>query len=119
MIIFYDPNCEICTQIKTLLETIDVDKKLSFEPITNDEIYSKYEGLNYWSARKTIHILDDEGNIYSAEDAIIKIIDQMRLLSRLNPILTTKAGLKFTALAYKALNNYRLNKMKNCQDCRS
>ncbi len=119
MVIFYDSNCEICTQIKTLLEKVDLDKKLEFAPISDNSIYEKYQGLNYWDARKTIHLIDDEGNIHKSEQAVIKILEQLRLVSKLGPLLTTKIGIQITALAYQALNEYRLKKIKNCSECRS
>jgi len=119
MTIFYDPNCSICNQIKILLEKIDLDRKLTFRPITDQAIYETYPGLNYWSARKTIHVADQDGEIFSSEQAIIKILEQIKLFSKLSPILSTKIGLEFTALAYQLLNNYRLKKIKNCSECRS
>ena len=117
MIIFYDSNCQICTQIKNLLETIDVDSKFEFAAISDHSIYVKYPKLNYWKARQTIHVIDSEGNLYSSETAIIKILDQIRYLSKFKPILTTTIGIKITALAYKLLNNYRLKKIKSCSEC--
>ena len=118
MIIFYDSECEICTQIKSILKSVDLDGKLQFSPISDQAIYEKYEGLNYWDARQTIHLIDDDGQIHSSEQAVIKIIEQIRLISKISPILSTKLGLQVTALAYKALNKYRLKRIKNCSECR-
>lgn len=119
MIIFYDSNCSICTQIKLILEKVDFDHKFTFSPISDHSIYDRFPGLNYWDARKTIHIIDNQGDIYSSEHAIIKILEQIKLVSKLSPILTTKIGIQLTALAYRLLNNYRLQKIKNCSECRS
>ena len=98
MIVFYDSNCEICTQIKDILKKIDLDGKIEFTPISDHSIYEKYEGLNYWDARKTIHIIDDNGDVFKSEQAVIKILEQIRLVSKLSPILTTKIGVQITAL---------------------
>lgn len=118
MIILYDSNCSICTQIKKILGTIDFDHAFNFIPISDHEIYEKYPQVNYWSARKTIHLIDSDGQVYSSEYAVLKILDQIRFISKASPLLKTKIGIKLTALSYKLLNNYRLKKMKNCNECR-
>ena len=117
MIILYDANCDICCKIKEALIKIDFDNRFNFTPISDHQIYDQYEKVNYWDARKTIHIIDDEGNVYKSEYAVIKILDQIRLLSKLNPLLTSKIGIQVTAQAYKLLNNYRLKKIQDCTDC--
>ena len=118
MIIVFDSNCTICTQIKTVLEQIDFDQQFEFRPLNDDSIYQEYPGLNYWSARKTIHLIDNNGDIFNSEQAVLKIIEHLRYIKHLKPILVTKIGLQLTKISYQLLNNYRLSKIKNCTDCR-
>ena len=118
MIILYDSNCSICTQIKGVLDTIDFDNAFTFTPISEHEIYEKYPQVNYWDARQSIHIIDENGDVFKSEHAVIKILEKIRLVSKASPILKTKIGLNITALGYKLLNEYRLKKMTDCNDCR-
>ena len=117
MIILFDANCEICRKIKNLLESVDSDGVFQFISIQNHDVYTKYDGINYWEARKTIHIIDENNNVYKSEQAVLKILDQIRLLKPLKPLLKTKLALSVTAIAYEALNKYRLQKIKDCDDC--
>lgn len=117
MRILFDPNCSICTQIKFILSGLDIDGQFTFTPITDHEIYQHIEGLNYWEARKTIHVIDKDNKVYKSEHAVLKILEQIRLVKKLGPILSTQLGIKLTAIAYQALNEYRLRKIEDCPDC--
>ena len=83
MIILYDQNCSICTQIKNVLDIIDLDGAFTFTPISDHEVYEKYPQVNYWDARQSIHIIDKNGEVFKSEHAVIKILEEIRLVSRL------------------------------------
>ena len=117
MVILYDPNCSICRKIKTILSEIDLDHAFVFTPITDEEVFTQNPSLNYWDVRKTIHIIDDQGHIFKSEHAVIKILEKIKLLKKLGPVLTTKVGLKMTKIGYEALNQYRLRQKENCSEC--
>ena len=116
--IFYDQNCSICRNIKFSLDLIDFNRSFNFRAIQDDSIYEEFSNLNFWDCRKTIHLADDSGEIFSSEDAVIKILEEIALIQKASPLAKTYLGKKLVKAGYTALNNYRLRSQKNCEECR-
>ena len=117
--IIYDANCTICTQIKEYLSKLDLDSNYSFQKIQDSQIYLEHPQLNYWDCRKTIHVMDKDGRLYTSEMAVIKILEQLRYLKSISPTLKSPMSLKLIGLLYQLINSYRLNQQKNCDICRT
>ena len=87
--IFYDQNCSICRNIKFSLDLIDFNRSFEFRAIQDDSIYKDYPNLNYWDCRKTIHLADDKGQLFSSEDAVIKILEEIAIIQKVSPLAKT------------------------------
>lgn len=115
--IFYDLNCPLCTKIKAFLKLIDIDDRFSFRPIQDDSIYLDFPQLSYWNCRQTIHIVDSSGEVFSSENAVLEIIDRVKVIKNGSVFFKTKLGKHFISLLYTVLNKYRLELQKDCPDC--
>ena len=98
---------------------IDFDRQIIFRSIQDDQIYIDFPKLNYWDCRKTIHIIDQKGQIKSSEDAIITIFDALKGISKTNKLYSSPVGKIAVKLSYKYLNEYRLKKVDECEECRT
>jgi len=115
--IFYDLNCPLCTKIKAFLKLIDIDDKFAFRPIQDESIYLDFPQLNYWDCRQTIHVVNNSGELFSSENAVLEIIDRVKIIKKGSIFFKTKLGKYFISLLYTALNKYRLELQKYCTDC--
>lgn len=117
--VFYDQNCKICRNIKYSLSLLDTERQLIFHPIQNDQIYSDFPDLNYWDCRRTIHIIDQQGQVKSSEDAVEEILNVIKLTKKAKPVYQSQLGKLGLKLFYKYLNEYRLKKVSDCEECRN
>ena len=117
--VFYDQNCQICRNIKSALYLLDSQRQLIFHPIQNDDIYKNYPSLNYWDCRRTIHIIDQNGQVKSGEQAVEEILNILELINKAKPIYQSSFGRIGLKLFYKYLNEYRLKKVGECKECRT
>ncbi|MBT6324644.1 MAG: DUF393 domain-containing protein [Bdellovibrionales bacterium] len=115
--IFYDLNCPLCNKIKTFLKLIDIDNKFTFRPIQEESVYLDFPQLNYWDCRQTIHIVNNSGEVFSSENAVLEIIDRVKVIKSGSFFLKTNLGKHLISLLYTALNKYRLEIQKECPDC--
>ena len=117
--VFFDQNCRICRNIKFALSMIDSERQLIFRPIQDDQIFIDFPQLNYWDCRRTIHIINKKDQVRNGEEAVEEILNVINIVNKAKPVYQSplgKAGLK---LFYKYLNEYRLKKVSDCDDCRT
>ncbi len=98
---------------------IDLERQIIFRPIQDDQIYNDFPQLNYWDCRKTIHIIDQNNQVRSSEDAIITILDVIRGINKTNKLYSSSVGRVAVKILYKYLNEYRLQKVDECEECRT
>ncbi|MAW07838.1 MAG: hypothetical protein CME61_06090 [Halobacteriovoraceae bacterium] len=115
--IFYDSNCTICTNIKTSIELLDLNREIILYPIQDEKVFDLFPQLNFWDCRKTIHLVDENGTVFKEEYAIIEIFKRLPLLKNGNGIYKMVAVKKLIKSCYKYLNLYRLKKVSECDEC--
>lgn len=117
--VFYDRNCKICRNIKYALSLLDTERELIFNPIQNDQIYIDFPQLNYWDCRRTIHIINKNNQVKQGEDAVEEILNVINGIKKAKPIYQSSLGKIGLKLFYKYLNEYRLKKVSECDECRT
>ena len=117
-IILFDPNCRLCNQIKLLIELIDFESKLNFISIYDHQLYHCFNKINFWDCRKTIHIIDQNANLHSGENAVFFLINFFKITKPIRFITKNKLGKILVKQLYFLLNNYRINSLKNCPSCK-
>ncbi len=115
--IFYDENCLVCTKIKKVMTMMDFDNQFEFKSLHDNSIYTKYPTLNYWDCRKTIHLIDERGVIFTSENAVVEIIRRLRLLNKSVTIFESTLGKLMLRSLYGLLNNYRHKLQSDCASC--
>ena len=119
IIVFYDRNCKICRNIKFALSLIDSERELIFNPIQNDQIYIDFPQLNFWDCRRTIHIINQKNQVRAGEDAVEEILNVINIINKARPLYQSTLGKIGLRLSYKYLNEYRLKKVSDCDECRT
>ncbi len=115
--VFYDSNCSICTNIKTSIEVLDVHREIILYPIQDEKVFDLFPQLNFWDCRKTIHLVDENGTVFKEEYAVIEIFKRLPLLKNARGIYKTMAVKNLIKNSYKYLNQYRLKKVSECDEC--
>ena len=67
-------------------------RSFEFRAIQDDSIYEGFPNLNFWDCRKTIHLADDKGQLFSSEDAVIKILEEIAIIQKASPLAKTYIG---------------------------
>ena len=118
-IILFDSQCVICCKIKQLIGLVDFKKEINFVSIHDHEIYEQIETINFWDCRNTVHLIDENDQVYQGEAVIEYLLDRSNLANRFAPLYKSSLGKMLLKRLYDELNEYRKLKMKDCEACQS
>jgi thiol-disulfide isomerase/thioredoxin len=62
--VLYDGECDVCKAASEKLKTLDKKDQLALIPLQAPQVRNKYPNLKLVDLRKSIHVVDNNGNVY-------------------------------------------------------
>ncbi len=116
-IILFDSKCPICDKIKGLISIVDIKNDIHFCSIHEKEIYNEIPEINYRDCRKTVHLVDQNGRVYTGEGVVEYLFDRYSWSKKFSKLYKSRFGNWALKKIYQELNDYRKSRSKNCQVC--
>ena len=116
--IFYDGKCELCLRFKLSIEKLDANNNFTFQDIHGTNFEQNYPQLNLDECKKTLHVINDKGEVLIAEDATVEIIKKMPGAKAFMWLIEGKAGKKASKIFYQSLEKIRHSLNNRCPGCK-
>jgi predicted DCC family thiol-disulfide oxidoreductase YuxK len=120
-LLIYDTQCPMCLRFKQGLERWDVEKRVCYVPLDNDELFTLYPQLNREACTAQVHYLREDGAILIGGEVVTELIKHFPGVGKLAWLLETDIGKKTADFFYKQIDTVR-QKMKaeeeSCGTCR-
>ena len=106
--IFYDKNCQFCTNTKNLIQKLDKNNLIEFEALEDSQ--------------DELKAIDSNGNEYFAHEGLRETVKILPAIQKFSWMFEGKAGEKASSLFYSGLKKVRdahnrtLGK-KGCKNC--
>ncbi len=116
-VLIYDGECTLCTRFKQTVERFDVDHKLTYVSIHQDEIYTELP-LTKEECHKVIHLVDENNQVYKGPDVIRYLAHLFPMVNNLAWMLETDVGKKALDFFYQKVNDIRNSQINSCNKCK-
>lgn len=116
-IILFDSKCSICCQIKEIISILDKNSLIKFVSLYEFNFDQRNDGLNFWDARKTIHLITPRNEVLKGDDVIHYLLELSPIFKTLPILHQNFLSSRAIKSGYEMLNAIRLNRMKNCDTC--
>ncbi len=114
-ILFYDGHCSICKKVKSIIELFDIKKKVRLFDLWGASSSDEFQHINFQELVKEIHLIDNQGKIYTGYFAFRQIAKKIWLFYPLF-LLSFLPGIDYIGnMVYKFVseNRYRFG----CETC--
>ena len=103
--VFFDEKCNFCLNVKNIIQKLDRDKLISFEPLSEN--------------KDELLAVDEDGNSYFSEEAMVEIAKILPGIRKFSWMFEGKAGKKTSELFYHGLELIKKanNKIHGKQPC--
>ena len=121
-LLVYDAQCPLCVRFKQGLERLDVERRVLYVPLQDDEVFKRYSQLDPQACAAKIHYLREDGQVLVGGEVITELLKHFPAVGKLAWLLETEVGKKTVDFFYQQVENVR-QKMKaeseSCPTCRS
>ncbi len=117
-VLLYDSECVLCNRFKQALEHVSGAEILTMVSIHEDEIYNEFPFLSKEECHENLHIIDENGNIHIAGDAITYLTHKFPVVKNFAWLAETGMGKRAVDFFYQMANKYRQYSSKECEGCK-
>jgi len=91
--VFFDEKCNFCVTVKNIIKKLDTEAQISFKSLSENS--------------NELMAVDENGNIYFSEDAMIEIAKILPGIKRFSWMFDGKAGKKAGELFYSGIESIK------------
>jgi predicted DCC family thiol-disulfide oxidoreductase YuxK len=104
--VFFDGACPKCVKISRLIKWADTNGRVTLTNLREDPSSLDFYDIDFWAATKTIHAVDDQGEVTRGYDVFLALLATLGW-PRLSTLLGVLPLYYVGVGAYKLLNFVR------------
>lgn len=116
-ILVFDQECQLCARFKQALDFLDKDEKIQKIPLQDQSLYERFPQLDQEACEETIHLLDEQGNVYKGAEVIEFLVKFYPGVKKFAWLVETESGKKAVEFFYGKVNELREKVKKDCVGC--
>jgi len=106
-LLVYDADCPMCVRFKQGLERFDVNNRVSYVPLTDEEVFKLYPQLNRESCRAVVHYVREDGSVVVGGEVITEPLKHFPGAQKLAWLLESEMGRKTAEFFYQKVEAVR------------
>ena len=100
-----------------MISLFDLRDQVAFASIHDHDVYKEIPGINFWDCRKTVHLGDENDQVYVGPEVVEYLLDHYPVVRRLELFYKSKLGRLVIKRFYDELNELRKAHTKDCEAC--
>lgn len=116
-LLLYDADCPLCVRFKQGLERLDVDKRVTYCPIQNEEVFAQFTQLDRLACRQKVHYLREDGAVLTGGEVVTELLHHFPGVSKFGWLLDSEIGRKTVDFFYEQVEQMRTRMKEKEESC--
>lgn len=119
-LLLFDGDCPLCVRFKQGLERLDIEKRVTYHPIQDENVFTLFPQLDPEKCRLKVHYLREDGVVLTGSEVVTELLHHFPGVSKLGWLLDSDVGRKTVDFFYNQVELMRQRlKDKDCVSCPS